>query len=70
MHACRAYVVGVHIIAPNGRTRSNIEDMHIRKGCRNISPVQYESDSLEEIDDATLQMVFRTNIFSYFFMTK
>ena len=36
----------------------------------NNAAVQYESDSLEEIDDATLQMVFRTNIFSYFFMTK
>ncbi|KAL2566990.1 hypothetical protein AAZV13_19G200100 [Glycine max] len=36
----------------------------------NNAAVQYESDSLEEIDDKRLEMVFRTNIFSYFFMTK
>ena len=36
----------------------------------NNAAVQYERDSLEEIDDATLERVFRTNIFSYFFMTK
>ena len=32
--------------------------------------VQFQSDSLEEIDDKRLDKVFRTNIFSYFFMTK
>ncbi|RDY13263.1 NADPH-dependent aldehyde reductase 1, chloroplastic [Mucuna pruriens] len=36
----------------------------------NNAAVQYESDSLQAIDDAKLERVFRTNIFSYFFMTK
>ncbi|XP_068495624.1 NADPH-dependent aldehyde reductase 1, chloroplastic-like isoform X1 [Phaseolus vulgaris] len=36
----------------------------------NNAAVQFQSDSLEEIDDKRLHMVFRTNIFSYFFMTK
>nr|KYP71241.1 Glucose and ribitol dehydrogenase isogeny 1 [Cajanus cajan] len=36
----------------------------------NNAAEQYESDSLEEIDEARLERVFRTNIFSYFFMTK
>ncbi|XP_027933319.1 NADPH-dependent aldehyde reductase 1, chloroplastic-like [Vigna unguiculata] len=36
----------------------------------NNAAVQFQSDSLEEIDDKRLDKVFRTNIFSYFFMTK
>lgn len=36
----------------------------------NNAAEQYESDSLEDIDDARLERVFRTNIFSHFFMTK
>ncbi|XP_020230092.1 NADPH-dependent aldehyde reductase 1, chloroplastic [Cajanus cajan] len=36
----------------------------------NNAAEQYESDSLEEIDEARLERVFRTNIFSHFFMTK
>ncbi|CAJ1960934.1 unnamed protein product [Sphenostylis stenocarpa] len=36
----------------------------------NNAAVQYESNSMDEIDEARLEMVFRTNIFSYFFMTK
>ncbi|TKY61481.1 Glucose and ribitol dehydrogenase-like 1 [Spatholobus suberectus] len=36
----------------------------------NNAAVQFESDSLEEIDEPRLERVFRTNIFSYFFMTK
>ncbi|PIA30810.1 hypothetical protein AQUCO_05400127v1 [Aquilegia coerulea] len=31
---------------------------------------QYERRTVEEIDEATLERVFRTNIFSYFFLTR
>lgn len=30
----------------------------------------YKAGSVEEIDEARLERVFRTNIFSYFFMTR
>ncbi|KOM52898.1 hypothetical protein LR48_Vigan09g155700 [Vigna angularis] len=36
----------------------------------NNAAVQFQSDSLDEIDDKRLDLVFRTNIFSYFFMAK
>ncbi|XP_047167013.1 NADPH-dependent aldehyde reductase 1, chloroplastic-like [Vigna umbellata] len=36
----------------------------------NNAAEQYESESLEEIDETRLERVFRTNIFSHFFMTK
>ncbi|KAK7284337.1 hypothetical protein RJT34_19082 [Clitoria ternatea] len=36
----------------------------------NNAAIEYENDSLEEIDEQRLERVFRTNIFSYFFMTK
>ncbi|CAJ1960883.1 unnamed protein product [Sphenostylis stenocarpa] len=36
----------------------------------NNAAEQYESESLEEIDEIRLERVFRTNIFSHFFMTK
>ncbi|BAT88033.1 hypothetical protein VIGAN_05146600 [Vigna angularis var. angularis] len=43
-------------------------------GCINVlvnnAAVQFQSDSLDEIDDKRLDLVFRTNIFSYFFMAK
>ncbi|BAT88059.1 hypothetical protein VIGAN_05149900 [Vigna angularis var. angularis] len=36
----------------------------------NNAAEQYESESLDEIDETRLERVFRTNIFSHFFMTK
>lgn len=36
----------------------------------NNAAEQYECGSLEEIDEPRLERVFRTNIFSYFFMTR
>ncbi|QCD77737.1 NADPH-dependent aldehyde reductase 1, chloroplastic-like [Vigna unguiculata] len=36
----------------------------------NNAAEQYETESLEEIDETRLERVFRTNIFSHFFMTK
>lgn len=36
----------------------------------NNAAEQYESASVEEIDEERLERVFRTNIFSYFFMTR
>lgn len=36
----------------------------------NNAAEQYESSSIEEIDEARLERVFRTNIFSYFFLTR
>lgn len=36
----------------------------------NNAAVQYYSESVEEIDQARLEGVFRTNIFPHFFMTK
>ncbi|CAI0407981.1 unnamed protein product [Linum tenue] len=36
----------------------------------NNAAEQYESSTVEEIDEPRLERVFRTNIFSYFFMTR
>ncbi|KAL1313024.1 hypothetical protein HN51_039602 [Arachis hypogaea] len=36
----------------------------------NNAAEQYENITIEEIDDPRLERVFRTNIFSYFFMTR
>ena len=36
----------------------------------NNAAEQYECKSVEEIDEPRLERVFRTNIFSYFFMTR
>ncbi|KAK2456546.1 NADPH-dependent aldehyde reductase 1, chloroplastic [Trifolium repens] len=36
----------------------------------NNAAEQYECSSVEEIDEPRLERVFRTNIFSYFFMTR
>ncbi|EFH68174.1 oxidoreductase [Arabidopsis lyrata subsp. lyrata] len=36
----------------------------------NNAAEQYESSSVEEIDEPRLERVFRTNIFSYFFLTR
>lgn len=36
----------------------------------NNAAEQYECGSVEEIDEPRLERVFRTNIFSYFFMTR
>ena len=36
----------------------------------NNAAEQYECSSVEEIDEQRLERVFRTNIFSYFFMTR
>lgn len=36
----------------------------------NNAAEQYESSSIEEIDEPRLERVFRTNIFSYFFTTR
>ncbi|XP_038714624.1 NADPH-dependent aldehyde reductase 1, chloroplastic-like [Tripterygium wilfordii] len=36
----------------------------------NNAAEQYECDSVEEIDEQRLERVFRTNIFSYFFVTR
>lgn len=36
----------------------------------NNAAEQYESNSIEEIDEPRLERVFRTNIFSYFFLTR
>ncbi|MED6218641.1 NADPH-dependent aldehyde reductase 1, chloroplastic [Stylosanthes scabra] len=36
----------------------------------NNAAEQYECTTIEEIDDPRLERVFRTNIFSYFFMTR
>ncbi|KAJ4888633.1 NAD(P)-binding Rossmann-fold superfamily protein [Raphanus sativus] len=36
----------------------------------NNAAEQYESSSIEQIDEARLERVFRTNIFSYFFLTR
>ncbi|XP_010278084.1 PREDICTED: glucose and ribitol dehydrogenase [Nelumbo nucifera] len=36
----------------------------------NNAAEQYEAGSVEEIDEQRLERVFRTNIFSYFFMTR
>lgn len=36
----------------------------------NNAAEQYECSSVEEIDESRLERVFRTNIFSYFFMTR
>lgn len=36
----------------------------------NNAAEQYEAGSVEEIDEARLERVFRTNIFSYFFVTR
>ncbi|KAL8166331.1 hypothetical protein V2J09_007830 [Rumex salicifolius] len=36
----------------------------------NNAAEQYEVSSIEEVDEARLERVFRTNIFSYFFVTK
>lgn len=36
----------------------------------NNAAEQYECSSVEEIDEERLERVFRTNIFSYFFMTR
>lgn len=46
------------------------------KACGNIDILvnncaeQYESKTIEDIDPDRLERVFRTNIFSYFFMTR
>lgn len=36
----------------------------------NNAAEQYKNSSVEEIDEARLERVFRTNIFSYFFMAR
>lgn len=36
----------------------------------NNAAQQHKAASIEEIDEERLEMVFRTNIFSYFFMTR
>lgn len=36
----------------------------------NNAAEQYETGSVEEIDEQRLERVFRTNIFSYFFLTR
>ncbi|OMP06246.1 Short-chain dehydrogenase/reductase SDR [Corchorus capsularis] len=36
----------------------------------NNAAEQYKASSAEEIDEQRLERVFRTNIFSYFFMTR
>lgn len=36
----------------------------------NNAAEQYESNTIEEIDEPRLEHVFRTNIFSYFFTTR
>ena len=36
----------------------------------NNAAEQYKASSVEEIDEERLERVFRTNIFSYFFMTR
>lgn len=36
----------------------------------NNAAEQYECSSVEDIDEQRLERVFRTNIFSYFFMTR
>ncbi|KAK7337799.1 hypothetical protein VNO77_18386 [Canavalia gladiata] len=36
----------------------------------NNAAEQHENDSVEEIDESRLERVFRTNIFSYFFITR
>lgn len=42
IYICRAYAIRVHIVAPDDRARSDIENMHIRKCCRDVSPLHLQ----------------------------